>query len=286
MKILCYINHFFGQNPHFLGKSSYPPGTDAAEIARKANLRRGYVEQAIEQARKLGDVDVKVCGIEGYSLVPLDITFNEISDKPLWLVYESLNHMRRFVEQYDYFVNLEDDIFIPQDTFEHIVAFDKTALVNEIFLPNRLERSQAGDQYCVDTMAIPGWTQQRKKFDGKDLRVALNAHSGLVILSTEKFRYAMPFLDSSFRKSLLHNELDSAFAYFHSPFALYRSEDMEFHYVIHLDKWFYSPGELMHENPWKYRWRTLKAIDFVPPIIVRGFSFLLKKIIAPSGASK
>ena len=278
MKILCYINHFFGQNPHFLGKSSYPPGTSAADVARKAEMRKRYVEQTIAQVRKLGDVDVKICGIEGHSLVPLDITFEEIRNKPLWLIYESLNHMRQFVDQYDYFINLEDDIFIPEDTFQRITEFDKDALVNEVFLPNRLEQSAAGDRYCVDTMAIPGWTQQRKKFKGKNLRVALNAHSGLVILSREKFRYAMSRLDSGFRQSLLHNELDSAFAYFHSPFALYRSEDTEYHYVVHLDKWFYSPGEQMHENLWRYRWRTLKATDFVPPIVVRGFFFILKKI--------
>lgn len=278
MKVLCYINHFFGKNPGFLGKSSFPEGADGEEVRRRAAERKNYVEQVIAQLKKIDGIDVKVCGIEGCSLVPLDITFEHIREKPLWLIYESLNQMAVFLDDYDYFINIEDDILLPEETFSNVVEFDKTSMINEIFLPNRMERNQKGESYCVDFIPLPGWTQQRKKFHGKELQVGLNAHSALLILSKEKFRYALKHIDKNFRKPLLYNELDSAFAYFHSPFALFRSVDVNFHQVIHLDKWFYSPGELLGPNVWKQRMESIKGTDFVPPIIVRIFSYVYKKI--------
>jgi hypothetical protein len=277
MKILCYINHFFGQNPHFLGKSSYPPGMDAAEVVRKANLRKNNVEKAIAQLRKIGNVEVKVCGIEGYALVPLDITFEHIRDKPLWMVYETLNHMSKFVDDYDYFINIEDDIFLPTETFDNIVRFDQVSMINEILFPNRMERKKNGELYCVDFIPLPGWTQQRKRFENKDYQVGMNAHSALLILSREKFKYALKHIDPNFRGKLLYNELDSAFAYFHSPFALFRSVDIGRHQVIHLDKWYYSPGEELSESVWVWRLKSIRATDFIPPVLVRLARFFWKK---------
>lgn len=276
MKILCYVNHFFGKNPHFLGKSSPAIGTDLEEFKKKADCRKKYVSETIAQLRKLGTIDIKICGINGFSLLPLDISFDSVKDKPLWLIYESLNHMAQFADDYDYFINLEDDIYLPEETFMNVLEFDKTSLINEVFLPNRLEKTIEGKPYCVDLMAIPGWTQQRKRFQGKQLRVALNAHSAILILSREKFRYTLKSVDKMFRQSILHNELDSAFAYFHSSFALFRSEDIGFHFVDHLDKWYYSPGELMHTRTRTSWLNGITGADFIPPIFVKIFSFLNK----------
>lgn len=270
MKILCYINHFFGKNPQFLGKSSLPSETSVEELKKKGERRKEYVSKVIANMKSIGDIDVKVCGIEGFSLVPLDICFNSIREKPLWMIYESLNHMAQYIDQYDYFINVEDDILIPEQTIQNIIAFDQVSMINEIFLPNRLERSLTGDLYCVDLLSIKEWTQQRKQFQDHALRVAANPHSGLAIFSREKFKYALRAIDPAFRKAILYNELDSAFAYFHSPFSLFRSEDLNFHSVIHLDKWSYSPGEAEDSNTWKKKFGRLRWTDFVPPVILSG----------------
>lgn len=277
MRVLCYINHFFGQNPFFEGKSSIPPGTDFTEMERKSVIRRSYVTEVIRQLNYIPGAEVKVCGIHGYSLVPLDIEFNHIKEKPLLLIYESLNHMVEFVDEYDYFINIEDDVSLPLDTFKNIVEFDSASLLNEIFLPNRLEETLDADPYCVDLKAIPGWTQQQKKYKDVAIRVAVNPHSALLILSREKLKYALRYVDVKFRKAFLYNELDSAFAYYHSPFCLYRSERLDFHYVKHLDNWLYSKGEQNYQGVWAYRLKSIRASDFVPPILVRIFSFLFRK---------
>jgi hypothetical protein len=269
MRILCYVNHFFGQNPHFLGKSSLQSGLNRLEIQRRADTRKMHVERVVAQAKLIGNVDVKICGIKDYSLIPVDIYFDKIREKPLWLIYESLNHMANLIDEYDYFINLEDDIFLPQETFNNIVDFDKISQVNEILLPNRMEKSQDGKAYCVDLIPLPGWTQQKKKFNGNDLQVGFNPHSGLLILSKDKFQYALQFLDRDFRGVTLYNELDSAFAYFHSPFCLFRSRNMDFHYVSHLDKWLYSPGEVKDVNSWSGVIKSLRLSDFVPPACIK-----------------
>jgi hypothetical protein len=251
---------------------------ESTEIQKRAKARKAYVEQAIAQARTIAGAEVRVCGISGFALVDPDICFEQIRDKPLWLIYESLNHMARFIDEYDYFVNMEDDIFLPEDTFNNIIEFDKESIINEILLPNRLERNRDGN-YCVDLSVMPGWAQQRKRFKGNDIRVALNPHSALTVLSKEKFKYALSHIDREFRKSILYNELDSAFAYFHSPFSLYRSENMNFHYVIHLDKWSYSPGEEHYYSSTKNRLLRIKMTDFVPPLLYRLYKFVTARIL-------
>lgn len=278
MKILCYINHFFGRNPKFLGKSSFPDETTEEQIRKKGEVRKRYIDQVIAQLKKIEGIEIKVCGIEGSALVPVDISFEHIRDKPLWMIYESLNCMADHVDEYDYFINIEDDIFLPEETFKNILDFDKESMVNEILLPNRLEQDASGKSFCVDLSALPGWTQQRKTFRNKTLQVALNAHSGLLILSKEKLRYALRHIDRKFRAPLLYNELDSAFAYYHSSFALFRSTDIDFANVIHLDKWSYSPGEVLGPNVWKQRFESIKGVDFFPPLVVRVVNFVQKKI--------
>jgi hypothetical protein len=256
-------------SPHFLGKSSLPLNFDQAELNERAETRKKIVQESLAQLRQFENIDVKVCGIEGFGLVPIDLNFDYIKDKPLWLIYESLNHMAAFLDQYDYFVNIEDDILLPLETLNNIFHFDHDSLVNEVLLPNRLEKSADGNFYCVDLLPIKGWTQQRKSFNNHMLQVAMTPHSGLLILSREKFRYALKHLDTSFRKVLLYNELDSAFAYFHSPFCLFRSVNLDYHNVLHLDKWYYSEGETHHHNRWRNILAGIRVADFVPPVLVK-----------------
>jgi hypothetical protein len=285
MRILCYINHFFGENPDFEGKSSFSKGLEQKKREERARTRRKLVVEAIGQLTSHGNIDVKVCGIEGYSLVPIDIRFDHIRNSPIFLIYESLNHMSRFVDEYDYFINMEDDVLLPAETIANVVEYDKQSFLNEVLLPNRLEQSRQGNLFCVDTIAIPGWTQQRQRFGDHNLRVALNPHSGLLILSREKFKYCLARIDSAFRKPILHNELDSAFAYFHSPFSLYRSEDIGFHYVIHLDNWMNSERPNGFLVRWYSRIGSIRLLDLVPPVLVRIVNFLKNKIAGPNNSS-
>jgi hypothetical protein len=248
VRTLCYVNHYFGAAVDFEGKSTN---------SRHAATRKAVVERCIASLKSIPGVDVYVCGIKGRSVVPIDLDFSGIAKNPRLLIYESLAHMAGHLDEYDYFINIEDDILVSADTLANVIAFDQSSLVNEVLHPNRVETDERGETFCVDTRSMPGWGHQRRTYAGHELRVARNPHSAVVILSREKFKYAMQFIDTSYRERFLVWELDSAFAYYNSPFALLRPyDDLSFHSITHLDRW--------------VRPRTLRRFVYqvVPPILL------------------
>ncbi len=267
MKILVFINHYFGLSNGFVG------GSTRVDDASRRSQRQAHLDKCILSLKSLGDqVDIRICGVNGCALVPLDHTFDFIKDRPTHLVYESLELMTKVIDQYDYFVNIEDDILLSKEAFNNILRFDKCRSINEILLPNRLEMDQTGHSFCIDLYCIPGWTSEFLTYENRDLRVAKNPHSGLLVMSQQKLRYAIDNIDTSFRGIVLCKEMDSAFAHFHSPFKLFRSfSDPDWHVVHHLDRFKGSPNIIDKAHPhspygFKGEWeRPLKALlpDFV-----------------------
>jgi hypothetical protein len=228
VKVLCYVNHYFGAPVGFHGRS-----TDADD-----GHRRAVVAACLEGLWQLPGAEVAVCGIEGSSLVDVDLDFPQVRDDPKLLVYESLAHMVPRIDDFDYFVNIEDDILLPETTLANVIEFDRTSLVDEILHPNRIEEDDTGRRFCVDLEAMPGWTYHRRTYQGREIREARNPHSAVLILSRAKLRYALQHIDVGYRGRFLTYEMDSALAYYLSPFSLYRPyEDLEFHTVTHLDRW-------------------------------------------------
>jgi hypothetical protein len=269
-KILCHINHFYGNNPLFTGKSS----------TQDAEVRKEIVEKCISQLSEIDGIDIKICGIEGYSLLPLDINFPNIKDIPTLLIYESITHMVQYLDEYDYFINIEDDILLPTQTFHNVIEYDRVSIVNEILHPNRLETDEAGNKFCIDIAVSGYWTLQRKFYLNREIRVNTNPHSGILIMSQAKLRYAISNIDLGFRGILLSKEMESAFAHFHSPFSLYRLyNDNEFHYIIHMDKWMPIIQAIEEKQPIvkkaaKYK---IKMRDFFPPIMLTGYRYIKNK---------
>jgi len=263
MKILCFINHYYGKNSDFKGKST--------ESVAEERLKT--INTCINQLKKIESIDIKICGISGFSLLPIDIDFQNIKSKPTYLVYESLNYMKTFINQYDYFINVEDDIFVPEETIQNVIEFDKTAFLNEVLHPNRLETDGFNEKYCTDIYALRTWTYQQKEYLGKTIRTALNPHSAILIMSRDKLAYAFKHIKPDFREIIIGKEMASAYTYFHQAFVLYRSySDINFHYVEHMDTWSYIP-ELNKET----------KINFPDGIRVprkeKKWKILLKKII-------
>jgi hypothetical protein len=251
LKVLCHVNHFFGRSRDFVGGSTR--GAD--------EQRREIVGQCLAALRDLGDadVDLRVCGIGDNALV-----------------YESLYDMASQVEGYDYFINVEDDILLPGETWANLLEFDGGSLVNEILHPNRLEVDDTGFRYCVDLYGNPAWTHQTKTFKGRKLRVAVTPHSGILIMSRDKLRYALSEIDASFRGIIFAKGMESALAHFHSPFSLYRAyNDLEFHHVLHLDRWKHSPRVVYRANPYRdFHDISLTARDFVPPAAGKAYRYV------------
>ena len=263
MRVLCYVNHYFGDPVGFDGRS-----TDTTNASR-----RSVVTACIDGLRALPGAEVQVCGIEGRAIERIDIDFPAIRDAPRLLIYERLAHMAARLDEFDYFINVEDDVLVPPETFANVIEFDRGSLPNEILHPNRVEEDDAGRRFCVDLAAVPGWTYQRRTYQRRELRVARNPHSAILILSRDKFRYALQHIDLTYRGRFLRYEMDSALAYFHSPMSLYRPyEDLEFHTVTHLDRWAGStaprPAPVVPRQA-SPRWTTI-ARQIVPPIVLEG----------------
>jgi hypothetical protein len=226
------------------------------------------------------EVDLRLCGVRGNALLPLDIDYAHLED-PTQLVYESLYDMASHVDEYDYFINVEDDVLMPHATWLNVLEFDRTCLVNEILHPNRLEVDDTGFRYCVDLYGNPMWTHQMKRFRGHTLRVAVTPHSGILIMSRDKLRYALNEIDRSFRGIVFARGMESALAHFHAPFSLYRvADDLEFHHVLHLDRWKHSPTVVHRANPYRaFHDMSLSIRDFVPPALGKVYRYS-KRLLA------
>ncbi|MBM9501989.1 hypothetical protein JWG44_17165 [Leptospira sp. 201903071] len=271
MKILVFINHFYGKNPFFKGKSTVDPEEISPKVLKRTEERRSHLQATIRSLRTLSEtVDIRICGYQGKSLMDLDFDFDEEIDKPTDIMYASLLKMSEYIEDYDYFINIEDDILLERTVFERIVSFDQNSQINEILHPNRLEKNEKGKLFCIDLKCIPGWTYNQRIFQGKKFRQALNPHSGLAIFRKDKFRFALANSDIHSRSIHLYLGMDSAFASIHSPFILWRSfEEEDFHSVFHQDKWIQPKKDLI---------TSITLRDFIPMVIPKILKYLALSI--------
>lgn len=248
LRVLAYVNHYYGPAAR---------RTPYRSNGHNSERRRGYVQNTIAALKSFGElpevkhVEVRVCGIRGKSLVPVDVDFSFLED-PRQLVFESISEMMRHVDDYDYFINIEDDLLLPVETFRNVLEFDVQSMANEILHPNRIEIGN-GRKLALDPVSVIQprvWTFQEKQFKGIKLRVAVNPHSGILIMSQAKVRYCLKHTDIDFRGHVMGSGMESAFAHFHKPFSLYRPHDnLDFHVLIHQDR----------HHPYWSKWDTLKC---------------------------
>ena len=186
--------------------------------------------------RRIPSSTVRVAGISGSTLIAPDLFFDELENS-CHLVYASIEKMAEEIDDFDYFVNIEDDVLLEPSVFSEIVSFDREHSIEECLLPNRMEKN--GDAVsCVDLKATPGWTDRIMQYKNATLRVAISPHSGLFVLSRDKFRFALERVDISRRDRIIGGLMASAFANIHSPFLLFRPyEPPDFLTVTHLDHW-------------------------------------------------
>jgi hypothetical protein len=242
MKILIIVNHFFGFGDRFQGKSSMIQGISEIEVEEKKKKRLLFIDQSINSLNALEQLGHKVtllvAGIPGKSLIPITLNVENHIKHPTEIIFASIEYMKSVVSEFDYFINIEDDIFLPKETFQNVIEFDRISLVNEILHPNRIERISEGLSINTDLQGIPDWTYSQKFYLEKEWRIAKNPHSAIAIFSQEKLNYAIKERQKAKRNVKLYVALDEAFATIHAPFQLWRSySDPDFHFVEHLDQW-------------------------------------------------
>lgn len=228
VKTLCFVNHYY--NPQ--QKEGFKGGSTVNTTGRET-----IVHQALNALRNIPNCDVKVCGLKGFTVRGIEVDIDFTGIKPWNLVYESLNYMHNFVNEYDYFINIEDDILLKESILHNVIEFDTIHKIDEVFLPNRVE-VEDGKFRFVDLRS--GWKKDLPTiiFKSRILQIANNFHSAILILSTKKYKYGYEKLNPMFREVWWGGPMASAYAYFHIPFKLYRNSQLtEFHSVQHLDHW-------------------------------------------------
>jgi hypothetical protein len=280
LRVLCCVPHYFAQRTGNANLGQWK------SVSQQPEVRRRYVEQTISSLRELGSlpevatVDVRVCGISGRSLVPLDVEFDE--PEPLFLVFDTLNWMLERRRDYDYYLLVEDDVQVPAEVLSNAIAFDQVSMPNEVFHPNRIEIDD-GVSYNTDLRTYGEWTTQQKHFRGKKLVVNTNPHAAVFVLSAGTFNYCADHADLSLRGRFRMGEfrggmMASAFANFLSPVSLYRvHDDLTFHYVVHQDK--FEPY-----LPRTYDKLAKAAHSVLPPILISTIK-RLKSRMSSSGES-
>src|SRR5271157_4644091 len=107
-KILCHFNHFLDKASGFVGRSTASALEERSEI----------VQTALARIRALPfDMEIRVCGFPDFSLVPIDLDLREIRE-PQHIVYASIERMFNDINEYDYFLNIEDDILVTDEVIE------------------------------------------------------------------------------------------------------------------------------------------------------------------------
>ena len=97
------------------------------------------MQTALARIRALPfDMEIRVCGFPDFSLLPIDLDLSEIRE-PQHIVYASIERMFKGLDDYDYFLNIEDDILVADEVIEASIAFNASSTLNEVYLPNRME---------------------------------------------------------------------------------------------------------------------------------------------------
>jgi hypothetical protein len=235
VRILCHVNHFFGSDTAFVGRSTVGDSGTRREVVRETLASLARIN-----AQRNFSVDVRVCGFPERALVPIDTDLSYLDD-PRLIVYESICRMFDQIDDFDLFLNIEDDILLTPDVVRSMLDFTQQSRVNEVFLPVRLERNADGTLHAVDQQSLPGWLGMKRNHRGLTLDVANNPHAGMMLLTAPQMRYAKRRIDLERREQFLGGLMASAYANVHQPFLLWRSRsDFAAHHVRHLDTWMWS----------------------------------------------
>lgn len=232
-KALVLVPHFFNKE----AGSTILFGSSDTENESKRKSQVENCQNAIHQSFQELDFEYTVLkvGIKGFSLLGLDL---EIETKnPRFLPWAAMDHANELCVNYDFVIIIEDDIQINTVTLSELISFNSQANSDSILIPNRVEMIME-QQFCTDLIAMPGWKMSSISLNGKNYREPINIHSGVLLLTSEKFRKAYenrPFKEPT---KIIGDYMASAFANMHANFKIYRALPTSNQVtVLHLDSW-------------------------------------------------
>ena len=181
------------------------------------------------------EFQIKVYGVENQYIRRPDVILENVD--PKHIPFLTLDDMRTNLEDFDYFLFIEDDIELPSNILKDLLGIDSHLEIDETIIPNRLE-NRNGIQFCVDLVAMPGFKNGIKLVNGNVLAQSVNPHSGFMFMSREKFARAYSLRKCLEPTIIIGDFMASALANIHSSLKTYRSlptsEELS---VFHQDSW-------------------------------------------------
>jgi hypothetical protein len=254
MRCLCLFIHYFNPRGAFGGRSR----------EQDPSVRRQIVERTLFSLRALRDLEVRVCGHAGQSLVPLDLDLSDRTDNPQFLVFEALQMLQDFCHNYDYFLVVEDDLLLTSDLFYNVQLFDEQFSQSSshrfILHPNRIEFRPGQPPFCIDLAVVRRRLGDPVAFDGRWVQEHENLHSGMLLVNRAKLAIIQEEVDPRFRGLVIGGPMASAFAHYHQPFRLLRFIDgLDRHTIQHLDPMDWAPPSLAERTVRRLRRSLLPA---------------------------
>ncbi len=232
-KALILVPHYFNG----MAGTDVPFGSSDIE---NESIRKSQVERcqsALNESFKALNIEYQIIklGIKGYSLIELDLEIE--TENPRFLPWVAMDHANALSLGYDFVVVIEDDIEINATTLGAIILFNGQDQSDSILIANRVEQLLE-EEFCTDLVAMPGWKSPAISLNGKSYREPINIHSGLLLMTSEKFRSAYknrPFKEPT---KIIGDYMASAFANMHAYFKILRALPTSSEVtVLHLDSW-------------------------------------------------
>jgi hypothetical protein len=227
--------------PHYFKGISSNDAIYGSEDFENIESRKSIVSSCYE-ALKLSfnklDLDLQIftIGNKDSSLLNLDIEAS--AENPRFIPWLAFDMAYQIANKFDYILVIEDDISVGENTIQDLISFNSDENTSDyILIPNRIEIVE-GNQFCIDMIAMPGWKSPTINIQGKPFREPINIHSGILLLSTSKFKAAYearPFKDPTI---IIGGYMASAFANMHAYFRILRSLPTSTQTpVFHSDSW-------------------------------------------------
>jgi hypothetical protein len=233
IRILVAVPHYFDKlSIHENGYGSY----ESLNYKFRTEMIQNTFASLINSLSSLEmDSKVLVFGIDNQYLTTPSVKVD--IENPKFLPWKALEEMYVHIEDFDYFLFLEDDIVVSPKLILELLALDSELDENETVVPNRIELHN-GIPFCVDMIVMPGWSPEIISVKGKVLAMPCNVHSGVMFLSRRKFKRAFSSRKFIEPTIIIGDYMASALANIHSSLKVYRSIPTSSTLtVFHQDSW-------------------------------------------------
>ncbi len=181
------------------------------------------------------EIEIIYIGIAGANILELQIEINPAD--PRYIPWMAIDYAYLRADEYDFIIVMEDDIQTRKGTLLRLLKFNSEVDSELILIPNRIEKYRS-KTYCPDLISMPGWKAPPFVFQNLVLREPINIHSGIVAMSSSRFKLAYKSKPFNTPTIIIGDYMASAFANIHAYQRIVRAlPPMDQITLFHEDNW-------------------------------------------------